>query len=313
VAAEAGDPDAQYQLACACAGDFGAAPRSEEAVEWFEAAAGQGNRNAQYRVAMLLLDRGDTVKAEDWLYAAARAGSIDAGRALAQMFDASPDGDAERLFRMGELNEWGWNGTCKLEKAAALYKDAAQEGHAAAMYRIGRLYYYQYKAMDLDPVDSLRHATAWLRQAAPANPDAALLLGQISLNGNDARGLRRDHVEAMTWLAMAAAGGNVDATALLGWLYLGNDGVEVDRPRAVYLLSRAAAAGHARAQYSLARLCESDGCADTARLWYKRAARGRVAEAAAALARIYRDGVDCRADRDAAGAWRRYAIELGYS
>ena len=52
--AEAGDPDAQYNLACMLHDGDGIKENKIEAEKWFRKAAEQGNAEAQYKLARML-------------------------------------------------------------------------------------------------------------------------------------------------------------------------------------------------------------------------------------------------------------------
>lgn len=96
----------------------------------------------------------------------------------------------------------------------------AQKGNAAAMYRIGVLYYYGLRGVRRD------HARAlfWFSKAVDkGEPRAMELLGEIYARG---AGVERNYTKAFEWLKLASRQQHYSAYNGLGYLYVKGYGVE---------------------------------------------------------------------------------------
>ena len=85
-------------------------------------------------------------------------------------------------------------------------------------------------------------------QKPPTEPEAMAAVGRAYRHGE---GVAQDHVEAVKWLRKAAAQGHAGAQFELGCAYATAEGVERDVAEAVEWHRRAAEQGHVKAQFSL--------------------------------------------------------------
>lgn len=168
------------------------APALAVARTWYANAAIKGDKEAQYRLGVLLVDQvqpSDLVGAREWLTRAAEAGHIEAQRFLAHTLANQPDpspaeardwltraaeaGDSEAQSRLGQLLE---NlPEPDITGAYTWYKEAARAGNADAAFRLGRFLEHR-----LNPPNYLS-ARMWYRRAAKAGhteaPEALKRLG----------------------------------------------------------------------------------------------------------------------------------------
>ena len=220
-AAEAGEPRAMERR--------GRYAQSEgEALVWYRKAAEAGIPEAldwmgdrsDSTVARLLWKR-----AADAAYAPAmrKLAILDGNEALLRA--AARAGDAEALFRIGDLQAAAERGhpealarTGQVEKAAAL-------GHAASLKKLGRI----------------------LEAAEQGDPEACWLLGRDM----------DDAAEGTRWIQRAAEKGHVEATRELALRYKTGRGAPLDTAVAAQWMTKAAEAGDAEALFHAGRVQES--------------------------------------------------------
>jgi len=93
-------------------------------------------------------------------------------------------------------------------KALAMVRKAADEGQAAAMTYLGRLY-TDGKGAPQDDAEAHR----WYLRAAERGDDLAMLI--LALQSREGRGVRKDEAEARRWLRKSATKGNAVAIQIL--------------------------------------------------------------------------------------------------
>ncbi|MEW5963978.1 MAG: caspase family protein [Pseudomonadota bacterium] len=171
------------------------------------------------------------------------------GRILTGGVPAAPARSAaESAFERAVKLEAEANGPATLAEAAALYRQAADGGLAAAMHRLGRLY-----DQGLGVSRDLAEAARWYRRAAELDHAAAMAaLGTMHEYGE---GVGRDLAEALRLYRLAADRGDPHGLTSLGYLYAEGKGVTRDVAAARRLYATAAELGHTRAMYNLALLC----------------------------------------------------------
>ena len=114
-------------------------------------------------------------------------------------------------------------------QAVALYRKAADQGHADAQFNLGYAYAYGQGV----PQDYAQ-AVAWYRKAADqGNAHAQNNLGHAYRNG---QGVPQDYGEAVAWYRKAAEQGNQFAQFNLGYAYNFGQGVPQDSAQAVCLI-----------------------------------------------------------------------------
>lgn len=207
--ADAGDPKAQYELGLLCATDWD----QEAAHRWFIKAATQGNRDAQFQMALICEE--DEAQSVAWLLKAAEQGHPDAqfrmGRAygdgagvekdLAKSVywfgEAAARGHVDAQFEVHWAHAFGWTGEKNPTMAVTWLRRAAQNGHVEAHCHLG----WAYAAGDGVEKDEAQ-ARDWFRRAAEeGSADAQFELAEAYWSGS--LGLPRDPIEAHKWSLLA--------------------------------------------------------------------------------------------------------------
>lgn len=238
----------------------------ERALSWFEKAANQGNAEAQYRLAQLVMPgpfddlpaadgnnvKKDLAKAIEWLDKAAKQDHPEALTRLGQIYD---DGNGV------EIDRW---------KAFTHYTKAAELGHAQAQFVLGLKHYvgdiprktspseWDRLVYSVEPRDVAQALMWWQKAAAQGNWTAQFNLAGLYRSGE---GVAKDSslaytlYEAVAKLADKKEGGTppaaFDAQATLGAMYSLGEGVPKDDAKAVEWYQRAASSGQASAQQNL--------------------------------------------------------------
>ena len=193
-------------------------------------------------------------------------------------------------------------------EAIKYFKRAAEQGDAAAQYKLGSCYYYG-KGVAIDYIQ----AVEWYRKAAEQGDAAAQYALGVCYNNGE--GVTQDFDEAIKWCRKAAEQGDAYAQYSLGYCYYYGNGVAIDYIQAVEWYRKAAEQGDAYAQYSLG-VCYSNGEGvtqdfDEAIKWYRKAAEQGNAYAQCALGVCYSNGEGVTQDFDEAIKWYRKAAEQG--
>ena len=281
-----------------------------------------------WRVTLHESNRMDAAEMEKLLEAASKEDADALARLRAEADAGNSEAQfalGEAYFALGETYEYDYvnaNGElvpADYAAAVAWYHKAADQGHAVAQFRLGRLYQ---EGVRKDHVA----AVAWYRKAAEHGlAGAQYQLGRMYEYGE---GVPPDdeavHAElAVAWYRKAAEHGLAGAQYQLGRMYERGEGVPPDDESvhvklAVTWYGRAADQEYAEAQYNLGRIYQS-GCGDSvlqdaeeAVVWFRKAAsRGHV-EAQFELGRMYSQGTGVPQDDEEAVAWYRKAASQGH-
>ena len=118
--------------------------------------------------------------------------------AMALWRPLAEEGDAAAQFRVAVLYDLG-RGVARDYQAAVLwYRRAAEQGHANAQHNLGSMYEL---GDGVEPEYALAAAVVWFRRAAlQGYAPAQCSLGVMYALG---RGVRRDDIEAYKWLTLA--------------------------------------------------------------------------------------------------------------
>ena len=159
-------------------------------------------------------------------------------------------GSRDAQDALGELYQLGTHGYARdVEQAVVWATKAAEQGHAPAQSRLGRLYL----AGEGVPRDAER-GLAWVRRAAEQGyAPAQYTMGAACQYGDAEGGLDA----AARWFLGAAEAGIAAAQYELGVAYVNGDGVEMDRMEGVEWLWRAAQQGKREAKADLRALVEA--------------------------------------------------------
>jgi TPR repeat protein len=178
--------------------------------------------------------------------------------------------------------------------AQKLYQQAAAKGIAAASYNLGRLLQRGLPADKRDPAKAL---AAYEKAARAGDPFARVAMAYLVPENDLAAGSRA----AEEWMKAAAAQGLADAQLALGRLQRGRAGAPQEHDARAWL-RKAAEGGNAAAAFLLA---VEDRSLDpqAARHWLTVAAEGGVATAAYRLARHYAPANGIPLDAEKAVHW----------
>ncbi len=291
-AADAGDTASLLFLARFYEGQFGfpEMKNSKEVIASYSKAAGQADAGAMVALGSRLLSGDektrDEAKGREWLKKAIDAKEYSAYLAL---------GDFEENVKKN------------LKAALAEYERGKDVGQIDCMLRTAD-FYLQGKGVEKDSARGL----ALLEKAAEAgNPTANYRLAVQSFSGE-----KPDLLKGYKHLLAAANGNMAEAQKELGLLYLSGKLAAADGPAGVAWLTRAAQAGSAQAQNSLATLYER-GIAgvpqniENAGQLYILAANQGNGPATLALARLLFEGSGTKADPIKAWCFATLAQERG--
>lgn len=250
------------------------------------------------------------------------------------------------LAQIYEKGEVGHGEGKHLQKAADLYKHAANLGHVEAMVKLAVMVESAEEKMRL--YEAAAEKGSWIAQrllginvainawdAKPIRPDIAdadKLLARAAEEGSDAEaalflsGLlqrgdgRRDPDlgQAWRWLMKAADMGHPDAQHLVGVAYFTGRHVGQDSAMAAFWFRRASANGSAAAQCNLGAFCaQGIGGIEVdlgeAFRWYTESAKGGDADGQRNLATMYLEGLGgVGKDMDEARRWCEMAATQGH-
>jgi hypothetical protein len=194
--AEAGDSNAQMQVAGFYLEGTGVECSLPEAVKWLRAAAENGHTGAQVRLGGLLLQ------------------SEEAGRnpadAAALFQQAAIRGDVDGQYNLGVCYRLGLGVALDRERARSLYVGAAMKGHHSAQLALGDL------LVEIGDEDALKEAVKWYEEASSAGlPHAFFGLAQLYETG---KGVYPDRARAIQLNRRAAESGHAGAEAALARL-----------------------------------------------------------------------------------------------
>jgi len=286
LSAEAGNSDAEYQLARLLLSHQGRLAAVEAAGWYQKAAAGKHVKAAAELGVLYAAGIGvaqDTDKARHWLTFAATAGEPHACLNLAMLL--SHTGDDRDVVK--------W---LKLASDAGL---AQAENNLAVMFVRGQ-----------GVKKSLREAFALLQKAALSDADAQYNLALMYMRG---LGTIQNDEAAAAWFKKADEHGNHAAAQMLGLLYDVGRGVVSNSTEAASWYQKAMQSGSADAMYNLAVLYYQTSDADRAFTLFKQAARGGDAKARNIIATMYEHGEGVAASMAKAVQWYQQAAEQGYA
>lgn len=223
--AEAGDADAQFQVALRHGRGRGVPEDEAKAAEWFEKAALQGHVKAQRMIALSYqLGRGVEVnkdKAVEWFRKAAAQGdevcqfqlgvallgksyAENEKNALPWLLKSAENGSSSGQHMCGVYYKEGWGGKEDMKSAAYWFEKAAEKNEASSQREIGICYNFGYGVKrDFDK------AFYWFTKAAKqGDMEACRRLGRCYEYGF---GTAKDMEQAAAWYAEAADKGDEKA------------------------------------------------------------------------------------------------------
>jgi len=212
----------------------------KKAIYWFEKAAGQNNKSAQYHYGLMLMNgRGvkkQVEKGMKWLKKSADQEFPPAKKAIADMYSSG-------------------NGLKKdMNKAVGMYEDLTQYKMLGAYKALAKIY----KNKELEFFDLKRSFVMWQHAAEWDDNEARHNLGLAYVKGE---GVAKNDTEAIRWFELSAQDGVNASKNSLGLIYSGS-GAERECEKAVRWYKSSAEAGYVSSQHNLGHLYEIGNCLD---------------------------------------------------
>ncbi|MDH3469377.1 MAG: SEL1-like repeat protein, partial [Gammaproteobacteria bacterium] len=213
-AADGGHPGAQYQMAIRFADGREVPQNYEKAFEWYLKAAEQGHMIAEFEVGQfydLGLEEALCTRAKSPAQCRKRAlkhaqGKDNAVLAFEWVMRAADQGYAAAQYKIGELYEQG-RGVHKDAGAAAMWFTlAAEQGLVEAKFKADL--YKKSTQTERKEVLDRRARAADIREAEKGSADAQLMVAKMYDNGV---GVPKNFVKAYMWYNLAAAQGLTEA------------------------------------------------------------------------------------------------------
>lgn len=224
--AEAGDPQAQYQLGSFYMSGTDVQLDYRQAAAWYRKAAEQHHGDAEFALG--------------YMYEQGKGVKRDYREARQYYTAAAQQGHATAANNLGSLYEHGKGVRKNIRQAAEWYRKAADQGEVVAQCNLASLY-FRGKGIPQDYVQ----AASWFRAAADRNyPPAQENLASMYYTGT---GVKLDFNEAAMWVRRAALLGYARAQVDLAYLYEQGKGVPLDHVTAYMWYKVAAAAGERQA------------------------------------------------------------------
>ena len=327
--AVADDRDAGLAFSVANQGEM-SEPDFRAAYKWAKIAAQAGSAEGQALLGYILVNGPDDMRDENeafgWyersaakqcpqghlgfaLLLAARSGSAETESQIVHHLSAAASAElASAMYLLGRFLEQGRGVQRDPERAAKLFKRAAERGHPEAQF------HWALRLMS-DEIDQHNQAEAetWLRRAANSgHTEAAIRLAELYLRGS---GAPPNYSEAAHWYRVAAEKGDPSAARALGSLYLTGRGVARDEQEAARWLRLAARSGDAASQADYANLMLQGlgRASDQSEVasWFASEAKAGDLVAAFNIAVCLAKGVGVLKDELTAAQWLRRAAEGG--
>lgn len=208
-------------------------------------------------------------------------------------------GEAQAQSQLGELYLQGRGVPQNIPKAFDLFKQAAGQGHAPAMYALGLLY-------ETAQAPGPSELTQLLMTVLKGKPR------DLTQEAQEKR--KNDMQSALQWYTQAAENGNEDAMRALTRLYQGADKGWADAQKAFRWTAALAERGDAGAQFDMGKAYSSgQGVAQNHALalsWYMRAQEQGHAAAMNRIGDLYYNGQGTAKDLAHAREWYQKAAAL---
>ena len=188
----------------------------------------------------------------------------DYGKAEAWYRKSAEQGNAAAQYKMGECYQRGRGVGKDYMIAVKWYRKAAEQGYAAAQHKMGECY-QRGRGVGKDYMIAVK----WYRKAAEQGYAAAQhKMGECYQRGRE---VGKDYMIAVEWYRKAAEQEYAAAQFRLSLLYQNGVGVEKDKIKAEELCWKAAEQGHAPALVWLARYYEEENEVESIELYRKAA------------------------------------------
>ncbi|MGN0833945.1 MAG: hypothetical protein ACI4RD_09910 [Kiritimatiellia bacterium] len=300
--AQMGYAKAQLYLGDCYANGQGVFMDTEEAVNWYRAAAEQELPEAQHRMFECCRDgvgiERNITNAAKWCRKAAEAGFVEAMHDMARLY----------FFGKGvEENN---------KSAFKWFRKGAERGHPPALYMLGVCYKKGYGVeKDEDEAQKWQNkaVSAWRASANNGDTSAMVRLAKLYQEGDV---VELDKEEAVKWYRKGAELGNEVAQYKLATCYHKGEGVEEDQEEAAKWMLKAAETGTDRSvQWAVGRFYQEGWGVEKnpaeAVKWFERSAKKGYATAKYYLAMCYLEGEGVQEDEARAEQLLKEAAEAG--
>jgi TPR repeat protein len=257
--AEAGNADAQFRLGNAYENGKVVSQDYALALTWYKKAAEQGYPAAENGLGvMYLLGHGVEKNKEEAVHWYRRAAKLGSREAMFNLGASYYNGDG-----VGENPIWAYAWFLLSQEAGdSAAEDAVRRSAAELPQHLGDDAFLEVAEMyekGEDLPQSYISAAYWYRKVANRNPEAAIKLATLLINGT---GMAPDYGEAMALCNSAVKKGNVGGSYCLGYLYQHGLGTAPDSKKAIKWYDEATAQGSTKAALALAELyIKGDGIA----------------------------------------------------
>lgn len=307
--AEAGEPEAEFELGSRYYSGKGVIRDFSEAVKWFRRAADQNFAKAQYNLGFCY-SKGEGVKKDDgealkwyrkaadqnlaiaqtklgFCYARARGVEKDDREAVNWYRKAADQKFPLAQYNLGDCYANGRGVPKDDAEAARWYRLAADQNLPVAQNRMGACY-----AIGAGVIKDAVEAAKWYRRAADQNfPFAQYNLANCYASGT---GVAKNMAEAAIWLRKAAEQKHPKAQTALALCHARGAGVKRNQVEAVKWLQAAISQNYAEAEYLLGLLYTAgDGVVKSmpnAIALFRKAAEQNLPQAQSLLGMMYYNG-----------------------
>jgi TPR repeat protein len=239
--AEAGNPEAEFNLGLVYLHGDGTPKDPAKAAAWFEKSAIHGYAEAQFRLGRM--------------YARGEGVPTDPAKALGWIEKAAGQGHAQAQFDLAGMYARGEGVSTDPAKAVEWMEKAAAQGHAKAQGFLG----WMYAEGEGVPRNAAKAVEWYQKAAAQGDAEAQFHLAGMYAQGE---GVPKNAVTAIAWYQKAAAQGYVEAENRLAEMYYLGGSVLEDASKAAEWAEKAAAQGDAKAQFLLSLMyLNGDGTA----------------------------------------------------
>lgn len=199
-AADAGDPQAQYELGYCYEKAVGVKYDEAEAVKWYLRSAQAGHAPAQFVLGYFYQGRSgmdhDHKETLRWYGMAAEQGYAKAQFNLGRYYDRGQSESGRSV--PGGATVWTTVGIPRNSvEALKWYRQAAGNGHAQAQYLMGKIYHSGKEV----PEDHSQAVKWWRKASEQGHPESQFNLGVMCFHGH---GTHKDYVESAKWFRECA-------------------------------------------------------------------------------------------------------------
>ena len=324
VAAEKGDPMAQYNIGVCYANGYGVDKNELMAFKFFQDSAIQKTAIAQYALAeCYFYGRGckkdenqevywlkkaadQSLSAAEWLLGMYCLRNRENDEAIRYLYNAKKGGVADASFALGQCYEFGIGVERNLDQAQELYQEAEKNGSALAIVASSQQHL---KKGDFETAIRLIE-----KAAGQGEPFSSILLGDCYLNG---LGVTKDPARAFDIYRAVALSGNPMGLCALGYCHVNGIGTETNFVEAVKVFRKASEFMFPPALYGLGG-CYSEGLGVESNEvkaveWYQKAADMDYAPAQCDLGWCYAQGFGVLSNATKAVEWYQKAADIDYA